>query len=440
MNPPSDHHPRTGPRAWLVLGVYALIAAGALALLLVAARSPGIGERLPWPDVFHTALVVHVDLSVLVWFLAFSALLWSLDRPASPLPTWLSLGLAWAGTLLLSISPFVGDGPPLQNNYVPVLLRPLFHAGLGLFALGILMQALLGLRRADTEPFRSLTTRLSALTVLVAALLFLHAFLVLDNEALPAAARFEYLFWSSGHVLQFSHGLMLLLCWHLLLGPDSPVHARPALSNRLAMLAFIPVLAAPLIEWRHAIDSAAYRLEYTQLMRFGGLLLAPLGAWLAWRYLARPGRFRDAPRTALGMSILLFAAGGVLGFLIHGANVVIPAHYHGSIVGVTLAFMGTAYLLLPTFGHRLVLTRLARWQPVVYGGGQLLHIAGLAWSGGYGVQRKVAGGAQALDTLEKTIAMGLMGLGGLIAVIGGLLFVVVMVGSLARGGKLEARS
>jgi len=225
---------------------------------------------------------------------------------------------------------------------------------------------------------------------------------------------------------------MLLLCWHLLLGPDSPVHARPRLARRLALLAFLPVLAAPVIEWRHAIDSAAYRLEYTQLMRFGGLLMAPLGAWLAWRHLARPGRFRDAPRMALGMSILLFAAGGVLGFLIQGANVVIPAHYHGSIVGVTLAFMGTAYLLLPTFGHRLVLPRLARWQPAVYGGGQLLHIAGLAWSGGYGVQRKVAGSAQALDTLEKTLAMGLMGLGGLVAIIGGLLFVVVMVGSLMK--------
>jgi cytochrome c oxidase subunit 1 len=36
--------------------------------------------------------------------------------------------------------------------------------------------------------------------------------------------------------------------------------------------------------------------------------------------------------------------------MIRGVNVVIPAHYHGSIVGITLAFMGLAYVLLPRLG------------------------------------------------------------------------------------------
>jgi thiol-disulfide isomerase/thioredoxin len=52
---------------------------------------------------------------------------------------------------------------------------------------------------------------------------------------------------------------------------------------------------------------------------------------------------------------------------------------------------------------------MARWQPYVYGGGQLIHILGLAWSGGYGVQRKVAGAEQALTTLPQKIGMGMMG-------------------------------
>jgi hypothetical protein len=68
---------------------------------------------------------------------------------------------------------------------------------------------------------------------------------------------------------------------------------------------------------------------------------------------------------------------------------------------------------------------MAVWQPYVYGGGQLIHVLGLAWSGGYGVQRKVAGAEQALVSLEQKIGMGMMGLGGLIAVIGGLMFVVI---------------
>ena len=57
------------------------------------------------------------------------------------------------------------------------------------------------------------------------------------------------------------------------------------------------------------------------------------------------------------------------------------------------------------------------------GGGQLIHVLGPAWSGGYGVQRKVAGAEQALHTLPQKIGMGMMGLGGLIAVIGGIMFI-----------------
>jgi hypothetical protein len=84
---------------------------------------------------------------------------------------------------------------------------------------------------------------------------------------------------------------------------------------------------------------------------------------------------------------------------------------------------------------------------VLYGGGQLLHIIGLAWTGGYGVQRKTAGLAQGVDRAGEIAGMGLMGLGGLISVIGGLLFLVVCYRSLrgrsrpqepqASAGKLE---
>jgi hypothetical protein len=62
----------------------------------------------------------------------------------------------------------------------------------------------------------------------------------------------------------------------------------------------------------------------------------------------------------------------------------------------------------------------------VYGLGQILHITGLVWSGGYGVQRKVAGADQVLGSLQEVAGMALMGLGGLIAILGGILFLVVV--------------
>ena len=112
--------------------------------------------------------------------------------------------------------------------------------------------------------------------------------------------------------------------------------------------------------------------------------------------------------------------------MIKGSNVTVPAHYHGSIVGVTLAFMGMTYHLLPHLGFRKVSGRAARWQPGIYGIGQLMHIIGLAWSGGYGVQRKTAGAEQGLEQFEQIAGMSLMGFGGLISIIGGVMFLIIV--------------
>jgi heme/copper-type cytochrome/quinol oxidase subunit 1 len=97
--------------------------------------------------------------------------------------------------------------------------------------------------------------------------------------------------------------------------------------------------------------------------------------------------------------------------------------------------MGLAYLLLPQFGFARPSPRLATLQPYLYGGGQLLHIAGLVWSGGYGVQRKVAGGEQVLRSAQEVAGMGLMGLGGLIAIVGGMLFVFIVLQAIWRGHR-----
>jgi len=123
--------------------------------------------------------------------------------------------------------------------------------------------------------------------------------------------------------------------------------------------------------------------------------------------------------------------------MIRGADVRIPAHYHGSIVGITLALMGLAYALLPKLGFLRPLPRAAEWQPWTYAVGQLLHIVGLVWSGGYGVQRKVAGAEQVLRSPAEVAGMGMMGIGGAIAVIGGLMFAVIVLRVLA-GGRSRA--
>jgi heme/copper-type cytochrome/quinol oxidase subunit 1 len=171
----------------------------------------------------------------------------------------------------------------------------------------------------------------------------------------------------------------------------------------------------------------------TWLMRIGGGLAIVPFAFAVLLALIRAPRASSATaplKASLAWSLVLFGAGGLIGLAISGSNVKIPAHYHGSIVGVTLALMGVVYYLLPRMGFGRPHGRLARLQPALYGGGQLLHIVGLLWSGGYGVQRKVAGGEQVLRTTEQVLGMGLMGLGGLAAVAGGVVFAWVVLRSL----------
>lgn len=428
---------------WLLLGLLALLGSGIFSVLLVLARTPGVQSFIPWADFFHTALVVHVDLSVLVWFLAFGGLLWSLNSTRRALPLgWAALTLAALGTLVMTLAPFLGAGDALMSNYIPVLRHPLFFTGLLLFAGGC---ALLVLRSMTVIPpvgmwvagAGALRFGLNAAAVSTAlALMAFAASLLLMPDFLSGKAYYELLFWGGGHVLQFTYTLLMLVAW-LWLASASGV--TPRVTPRVALLMFalglMTVFVTPLIYYAHELTSVGHIKLFTWLMRYGGSLASlPLSLAVLLGLLVAPRAAADERplRAALLASMLLFGIGGIIGFLIEGSNVTIPAHYHGSIVGVTLAFMGLTYYLLPRLGFGVPNRRWAHAQPWLYGGGQLLHVLGLVWSGGYGVQRKMAGAAQGLDTIERVAAMGIMGLGGLIAILGGVIFLVVVAQALLQ--------
>ncbi|HMV06443.1 MAG TPA: cbb3-type cytochrome c oxidase subunit I [Accumulibacter sp.] len=423
-------------RAWMWLGVLALIGSGLLAVLLVLSRTPGIQDVFPLKDLFRAALVVHVDLSVAVWFMAFAALVWSaIGGGGLTWLAWSGFALAALGTALMSVSPFFPGAEPVLNNYIPVLQQPLFFASLWLFGLGLALTVVRALittwpLRWAGEPLR-LGAFLAALAAFLALAAFCWSWALVPR--IEETVYFEVLFWGGGHTLQFQHCLLMVVAWLWMaahLGQPSPVSGR-ALSVFFG-LAALPLLAVPAIYLLVPAGSYEHMDLFARLMIWGHPYMAPLivlAALLLWRVRKVPA----APaKSAFVASFVLFALGGVLGYLIQGVNVVIPAHYHGSTVGVTLAFMGLAYVLLPQLGFARADGRLALWQPYVYGAGQLIHVVGLAWSGGYGVQRKVAGAEQMLISLPQKIGMGMMGLGGLIAVIGGLMFVLVCLRAMSR--------
>ena len=424
-------------RAWLALGLAALAGSGLYSVLLVLARTPGLNQWFPVADFFRVALVVHVDLSVLVWFAAMAGMLWSLNGTERALGwSWAALGLCGSGTALMATGAFIRPGEAIMANYIPVLHGPLFLAGLAIFGLGLGVQVLRSLLAAPRlggviDGERALRFGLTASVICVAVALLAFAWSLWDvPTTLDLRTYYEILFWGGGHALQFAWTLLMLVGWLWL---AQACGARVPLSPRIALLMFALALASvfvtPYAYLAHDVATVEHRHLHTLAMRFGGgaaIVPVALAVLVSLWPLRRLDAARRPLRAALVSSMLLFAAGGLIGLAIGGNNVKIPAHYHGCIVGVTLALMGLVYHLLPRLGYAAPSGRLAVAQPYVYGFGQLLHIVGLVWSGGYGVQRKVAGAEQVLRSSGEVAGMGLMGLGGLLAIVGGLLFVVVV--------------
>jgi hypothetical protein len=130
------------------------------------------------------------------------------------------------------------------------------------------------------------------------------------------------------------------------------------------------------------------------------------------------------------MSMLLFLLGCGLGAMIRNDTTMVPAHYHGTVGAVTLAYMALGYQLLPAFGFASNHGRLVRWQPVLYGSGLMVLALALAWSGWLGVPRKTLHVDVIVQYPAYFAAMSLAGIGGFLAISGAALFVMNILRSL----------
>lgn len=255
-----------------------------------------------------------------------------------------------------------------------------------------------------------------------------------------AFVDFERLFWGAGHILQFANTMAMVTAWIIL--ARLTINKYPlgnGLAKILYLLYIIFVLPAPLIYFIYDIASQAHKDAFTELMRWG---MGPSGVFIIVILIAifskKEGRrfsWSDPGFSSLLMSISIFTLGGLTAFTISGVNVKIPAHYHGAVGGVTIAFMGIAYRMLPSLKREIYYKRLGSIQPYLYGLGLLLFMLGMFLAGSHGVQRKVYGSDQVLDNIGKFIGMGIMGIGGLVAIAGGASFVWNMLVSLIKGEK-----
>ncbi len=448
-------------RYWLGLAIGVLMLAGFFSLVVVVGRMPPFDRLVSDPLFFRRSLVVHVNLALVAWFYSFIAAMLFLVPGRRP-PSWIaqhSPHISSVGVGLLLLAAALPGAEPVLSNYIPMIDHGLFAAGQILFAVGVLACVLdrrllstMDARPAFIEipPAARVGLRATALGRLWAACTFATSWWHI-TAGLPTETYYELLVWGGGHVLQLTCSIAMVTAWMILL--DSAL-GRPPVSQRAAAMLFfammLPWLCSPFLAMQ-GTSSSAYRIGFTDLMRWSIFPVVMIILVLCRRALlqARREGGKDAPslRDPRIAGFLISAAltlfGFALGAAIRGSDTMVPAHYHASIGGVTAAFMTLSYVLLAALGLSIKTPRLeraARWQPVIFGGGQMIFAAGFAIAGAYGMSRKVYGAEQATRGLAESIGLGVMGVGGLIASIGGVLFLVVVTVIWRSGSSGEPRN
>lgn len=421
--------------AWFALAVGALGLSALYAIVLVAARTPFLGQGASF---FRTALVLHVNLSVQVWFLAMAAGVWSLAGSAAGPVRWGSWLLALGGTATMLVAPFAGQTTPILSNYIPLLDHPAFLAGLTLFAVGVVitgLASLAGSRTSGSAPWR-IAAPLAALA-LMASIVVLSIDMGTPTDAHIGPIGMDDRLWGAGHALQLVHVLLLMGTW-CVLGKDVLARFAPRrILHGLFGLTALPVIAAPVISLLHPVGSVEYRLWFTELMRWGSWPAAALLGAILCAGLIRTRKTRPLAddEKGLALSLFLFGLGCVLGATIRGESLAVPAHYHGTVGAITLAYLVWLRRVPDELGLRLDvgLLRLAQRLPSIYGFGIVALVLGLAAAGTLGIPRKAPHVDLNIDTAAYWAAMGTAGMGGFLALAAVVGYAILVLGAVLRG-------
>jgi cytochrome c oxidase subunit 1 len=162
----------------------------------------------------------------------------------------------------------------------------------------------------------------------------------------------------------------------------------------------------------------------------------------------------DPGFSALVFSVIIFGfVGGITGvtFGTEQINIIahntlrIPGHFHATVVaGTALAFMGVTYYVIPLiFRKKVAFWSLAKIQPYLFAFGMLIFSVAMTFAGTFGVPRRHwdMTFADALFDLQYSPAANLvitvMALGGLIAALGGAIYILVTVWSVFLGQPME---
>ncbi len=477
---------------WNVGIAVALLAVGGLfGLLMALTRWPSV-HLLP-ADLYYRFLTLHGIDALLAWIIFFemgliyfTSVIALNSRAVCPKLSWFAFGLMLVGGVLINIVVLLGKADVMFTSYVPLRADPLYYIGVILFAVGALIVFILffaNVINAKREGAYEGTVPLGTFGLLAASIIgvvtLLHGAAIMiptllwSMGILPSldASVYRLVFWGLGHPSQQINVCAMVAVWYMtayLVMGAKPVNEKVSRTAFVLYILFINVasehhlLVDPALSTWHKIVNTSYVMHLAVFASMIHAFCVPASFESTLRekgYTA--GAFEWLKKvpwgnpafSAIALSIVIFGfLGGITGVvfgteqfnMIRHNTFAIPGHFHGTVVGgTTLAFMGFTYLLLPiVFRRKLILEGWAKAQPYIFGIGVAILAIGMMAAGSFGVPRRhwdiTFAGASFPYSFDPSIDvfMTMVGLGGLLAAVGGVMYVVVALGSIFKGEKV----
>jgi len=474
-----------------VMAVVCLLLGGIAALLIALTRWQ-VFHLLP-ANWFYRLLTLHGIDMLVAWIVFFemaglhfgsTALLNA--RHAAP-------KLAWFGFILMTVGGLMVNGVVLVDPnssvmfsaYVPLKAHPLFYLSYILFAVGALITVItffINIVVAKREGRFSGSLPLVVFGLMTAAILAVYTLLEGAAAIVPAffwslgilknydPGIYRNFFWGFGHPAQQVNLAAMVAIWYALAQMTTGIRPVNEKFSRLAFILYLffinlgsahHLLVDPGLSFAWKAVNTSYAMYLAVLGSMMHAFSIPAAIEIAQRAKGHNkglfGWLRNAPWgepgfAALIMSMIIFGwIGGVTGVTIGTEQINmlahntmrLPGHFHATVVGgTTTAFMGFTYYVIPLiFRKELKLKSWAKLQPYVFGFGTILVSLGMITSGLQGVARRhwdITFTGVIPGTVNITLAI--MGIGALIAVTGGIMYITIVLASILTGPRLEAEN
>ena len=482
-------------RANAVVAIVILLVGGISALMVTLTRWPAI-HLLP-ADRFYQLLTAHGVNMLIFWIITFEmAILYFCSstllrcRLATPRIAWLGFALMVIGIVVNNLAVLNGDASVMMTSYVPMPANPNFYLGLILFAVGALLGCFVFLGTlviAKEEKtyegsiplvtFGALTACIIAVfTIASGAIILIPTYLwSLGYINHIDAAMYRLVWWALGHSSQQINVAAHVSVWYAI---AAIVFGAKPLSEKVSRTAFfLYILFLQLASAHHLLVDPGISSEWKIFNTSYAMYLAVLASMI--HGLTVPGSIEVAQRAKgltkglfewlrkapwgnpvfSGMFISLIGfgfIGGISGvvmgteqinIIIHN-TIYVPGHFHATVViGTTLAFMALTYFLIPVlFRREVVMPGLAKWQPYLFGLGMGVFTMAMMGAGTLGVERRhwdmaFTDSALGFDYPASAFTlMGVVGISGTAAILGGAIFILITVISVFFGRRVGSES